>query len=304
MAEPYRQQSAPRRPFGKTGLEVSPLGYGAAAAGDPALSEVEAGALLDGAVDAGAFLIDTARSYGLSEERIGRHLSHRRGEFVLSTKVGYGVPGLPDWTGPTVESGIDLALRKMRTDVIDIVHLHSCPRDVLAKGEVVEALRRAREAGKIRVAGYSGDGGPLAWAVESGHFGSVQTSINVCDLASVETGAVARAAADGMGVIAKRSLANAPWARSEPPANDEAAAAYSQRWRELAYDLKGFEPAELALRFAAYWPGVSAAIVGTRSLARLRGHVAAVARGPLPEALQESLTARWRKRSEDWPGMI
>jgi aryl-alcohol dehydrogenase-like predicted oxidoreductase len=259
---------------------------------------------LNGAVDAGAALIDTARSDGLSEERIGRHLSHRRRELVLSTKVGYGVPGRSDWTGPTVEAGIDLALRRLRTDIIDIVHLHSCGSDVLAKGEVVEALRRARKAGKIRVAAYSGDGGALDWAIESGRFDSVQTSVNVCDLASVETGAVGRAAEAGMGVLAKRPLANAPWARREPPANDEAAAAYFHRWRELAYDLKGFEPAEVALRFAAYWPGVSAAIVGTRLLARLRGHFAAVARGPLPEALQSSLTARWRERGAGWSGMV
>ncbi len=292
------------RAFGTTGLEVSPLGFGAAAAGDPALSEAGAGRLLNGALDAGARLIDTARSYGLSEERIGRHLSHRRGEVVLSTKVGYGVPELPDWTGPTVSAGVDRALARLQTDVIDIVHLHSCPKEVLARGDVVEALRRAREAGKIRVAAYSGDGEPLAWAVESGFFGGIQTSINLCDLASIEKGTVAGAAARGMGVIAKRPLANAPWARPEPPSGDEAAGAYWRRWRDLAYDLGGFEPAELALRLAAYEPGVSAAIVGTRSLERLRGHVAAVARGPLPDALRGSLRARWLERGADWPGMV
>lgn len=292
------------RPLGRTGLEVPPLGYGAAAAGNPVLSEAEAEALLNGAVDAGATLIDTARSYGLSEERIGRHLSHRRRELVFSTKVGYGVPGLPDWTGRTVEAGIDLALEKLRTDVIDILHLHSCPIEVLASGEVVEALSRAREAGKIRVAAYSGDGGPLEWAVDSGRFTGIQTSVNVCDLASLENGTVDRATARGMGVLAKRPLANAPWARTAPPVGDEAAAAYFHRWRDLAYDLGGLEPAEAALRFAAYAPGVAAAIVGTRSLARLSAHVAAVARGPLPEAVRSSLLARWRERGRTWPGMI
>lgn len=292
------------RSLGTTGLEVPPLGYGAAAAGDPALSETEAGALLDGAVDAGATLIDTARSYGLSEERIGRHLSGRRREFVLSTKVGYGVPGVPDWTGPAVQAGIDLALRTLKTDVIDIVHLHSCATGVLRRGEVIEALVRAREAGKIRVAAYSGDGDALDMAVDSGRFGGIQTSVNLCDLASLEKGTVARAAARGIGVLAKRPLANAPWARTAPPAGDEAAAAYFHRWRGLAYDLGGLEPAEAALRFAAFAPGIAAAIVGTRSLARLSAHLAAVARGPLPEALERALLARWRERGGAWPGMI
>jgi aryl-alcohol dehydrogenase-like predicted oxidoreductase len=295
---------SPNRAFGATGVTVPALGFGAAAAGDPTLTEAEAEALLNGAVDAGATLIDTARSYGLSEERIGGHLSHRRRELVLSTKVGYGVPGRLDWTGPAVEAGIDLALGKLQTDFIDIVHLHSCSSDVLRRGEVAEALVRAREAGKIRVAGYSGDGDALDLAVDSGHFGGIQTSVNVCDLASEEKGTVARAVARGMGVLAKRPLANAPWARATPPAGDEAAAAYFQRWGRLAYALGGLEPAEVALRFAVFAPGIAAAIVGTRFLARLSAHLAAVARGPLPEALEKALLARWRERGAGWPGMI
>jgi aryl-alcohol dehydrogenase-like predicted oxidoreductase len=292
------------RPFGATGIDVPPVGFGAAAAGDPALTEAEAGALLNGAVDAGAGLIDTARSYGLSEERIGRHLSSRRGDFVLSTKVGYGVPGLPDWTGPAIEAGVDLALSTLSTGVIDIVHLHSCPREVLERGDVVEALVRAKEAGKIRVAAYSGDNEALDRAIDSGRLAGIQTSVNVCDLGAVLSGAVARAAERGMGVIAKRPLANAPWARGEPPAGDEAAAAYFRRWRELGYDLAGLEPAEFALRFALFVPGVSAVIVGTRSLPRLRAHVEAAARGPLPEEFQAAVLERWRQRSAGWRGMI
>ena len=77
-----------RRPFGDTGLTVPVLGFGAGGIGDPALSERDAETLLNSVLDLGVGLIDTARSYGLSEERIGRHLARRRGDFVLSTKVG------------------------------------------------------------------------------------------------------------------------------------------------------------------------------------------------------------------------
>ena len=65
--------------------------------------------LLHHALDLGLTLIDTARSYGLSEERIGRHLGRRRDEFVLSTKVGYDAPGHPDWTYGCVIAGVDAA---------------------------------------------------------------------------------------------------------------------------------------------------------------------------------------------------
>ncbi len=98
------------RAFGKQGFSVSALGLGAGPIGDPALDEAQVGALLNQALDLGITLIDTARSYGLSEERIGRHLAHRRHQFILSTKVGYGIRGHKDWTYACVSAGIDAAL--------------------------------------------------------------------------------------------------------------------------------------------------------------------------------------------------
>src|SRR3954453_2251217 len=160
-----------RRPFGRTGLTVPVLGFGAGHVGDPALDEAEVGRLLHGALDLGVNLIDTARSYGLSEERIGRHLAGRRDEFVLSTKVGYGIPGYDDWTGPVIAAGVDAALGRLRTDRIDIVHFHSCPLAVLERGEVIAALQAAVAAGKVRVAAYSGEHPPLDWAIEAGAVG-------------------------------------------------------------------------------------------------------------------------------------
>ena len=194
-----------RRPLGNTGLNVSVLGFGAGPVGSPELSESEAEALLKGVLDAGINLLDTAPSYGQSEERIGRALQGRRQDFVLSTKCGYGVPGVEDWTGPCITQGIDLALRRLRTDVIDIVHFHSCPVDVLERPGVVDALRHAVQQGKVRVAAYSGENAPLGWALHSGAFGSVQTSVNLFDQ-KVMDWALPMAREKGMGVIAKRPL--------------------------------------------------------------------------------------------------
>src|SRR5205823_2689981 len=165
--------------------------------------EGEAGRLLHGALDLGVTLFDTARSYGLSEERIGRHLAGRRHEVVLSTKIGYGIPGYDDWTGPVITAGVEAALGRLRTDRIDVVHLHSCPLAVLERGEVVAALRAAVAAGKVRVAAYSGDNAPLDWAVASGAFGSVETSVNLVDQRAIER-SLPSAGERGLGVIAKR----------------------------------------------------------------------------------------------------
>ena len=282
------------RPFGRTGLTVPILGFGAGHVGDPALPEAEVGRLLHGALDLGVTLIDTARSYGLSEERIGRHLAGRRDEFVLSTKVGYGIPGYDDWTFPVIAAGVDAALGRLRTDGIDVVHLHSCPLAVLERGEVVAALQAAVAAGKVRVAAYSGDNAPLAWAIESGAFGSVETAIER---------ALPAAGERGLGVIAKRPAANAPWRFAERPAATDIAL-YWERWRALGLDPGPYDWTELALRFAAWQDGVHCAIVGTSRLEHLRQNVEQVAKGPLPAATTAAIRAAFRTHGAGWEGQI
>lgn len=291
------------RPFGASGLRVPPLGLGAGRVGDGALSEAEAGRLLNGALDLGLTFVDTAPGYGLSEERIGRHLAHRRPEFALSTKLGYAVPGVPDWTGACITKGVDLALSRLHTDVLDVAHLHSCPLETLLRGEVVEALLAAVRSGKVRVAAYSGENEALAWAVSSGAFGSVQASVNVCDQASLSR-ALADAAARGLGIVAKRPLANAPWNPGAAHPDDAAAADYRDRWRALHLEDLGLDPRELAIRFAAFAPGVSTAIVGTRRLEHLAELQALVAKGPLPTDVLGGITTRFANLGQAWPGMI
>lgn len=287
------------RPLGATGLAVPLLGLGAGSVGDGALDEAEAARLLHGALDLGLSFVDTAPGYGLSEERIGRHLSSRRSSFVLSTKLGYGVPGVPDWTPECIARGVDQALSRLRTDVLDVAHLHSCPLETLLSSGVVEALLDAVRAGKVRVAAYSGENEALAWAVSSGAFGSVQCSVNVCDQRSLSL-----VAGGGLGVVAKRPLANTPWNPSAAHPDDAAAAAYRSRWAALHLDDLGLPPAELAIRFATFAPGVSTAIVGSRRLEHLAEMSALVAKGPLPEQMQIEIETRFAALGRDWPGMI
>jgi aryl-alcohol dehydrogenase-like predicted oxidoreductase len=290
------------RPFGRTGLTVPRLGFGAGHVGDPALAEAEVERLLHGALDLGVTLIDTARSYGLSEERIGRHLAGRRDEVVLSTKIGYGIPGYDDWTGPVITAGVEAALGRLRTDRIDIVHLHSCPLAVLERGEVVAALQAAVTAGKVRVAAYSGDNAPLDWAIASGAFGSVETSVNLVDQRSIERSLPA-AAERGLGVIAKRPAANAPWRYGDRPAAEDVAL-YWERWKALGLDPGPYGWTELALRFAAFQDGVHCAIVGTSRLEHLRENADQVAKGPLPAETVAAIRAAFRAQGAGWEGQI
>src|SRR5277367_4692751 len=125
------------RPFGTTGFRVSAVGLGTGSIGGDDVSEEQVEELLCGALDLGVTLIDTARSYGLAEERIGRHLAHRRGEFVLSTKGGYGAELVDDWTHAAVVRGVERALRTLKTDVIDVFFLHSCPEAVALRDDIL-----------------------------------------------------------------------------------------------------------------------------------------------------------------------
>ena len=291
-----------RRTFGGTGLTVPVVGLGAGQIGEADVSEAQADALLNGALDLGVTLVDTALGYGSSEERIGRHLAHRRSEFVLTSKGGSGVPGQEDWTPASVRAGLDQTLRRTRSERVDVYLLHSCSLEVLRRGDLQDTLDEAVAAGKVGVAGYSGDNEALAYAAASGRFGAVECSVNLVDRWNLRNvlGGVPE-----LGVIAKRPIANAPWRFADRPTGHYAEL-YWERLRELALDPAdlggaGLGWAELALRFSAYAPGVHTAIVGTASLDHLRANVEAAARGPLPPEVLDAIDVAWPRVGSDWP---
>ena len=289
-----------QRALGSTGLLVSALGLGAGRIGGSEIAWVDS--LISAALDLGVTLIDTARSYGDSEALLGRVLSGRRERLVLSTKVGYGALGVPDWTGECIARGVEAALGRLQTDRIDIVHLHSCPRETLERSGVVEALQAAVQAGKVRVAAYSGEGDALLWAIRSGAFGAVQCSVSVVDQ-GVLAGALPEAASRGLGVLAKRPLGNAPWRFSTQPAEDDVAEA----WRR--FGALGLQPGALPwealfARFAAFSPGVSSILLGTSSVEHLRAAASAVEKGPLEAPLAAGLRNDFARVGSTWAGRV
>ena len=289
------------RNFGNTGLKVSALGLGAGEIGDYAISEKDSEKILNSVLDLGISLIDTARGYYASEERIGKYISHRRNEFVLSTKVGYGIEGYDDWSYDIILAGVDNALRLMKTDYIDIVHLHSCDLDTLKRGEVIEALHKIIEQGKVKVAAYSGENEALKFAVDSNLFGSVQTSINICDQIDLD-GSIKIAKEKGMGVIAKRPIANAPWKFSERPAGHYCEE-YWHRWKTM--NLPEQENwLETFLRFAVFANGVDTAIVGTTNIEHLKSNIKIMEEGPLETELNNLIIERFKLHNQNWLGEV
>ena len=285
--------------LGKTGLEVSPLGLGAGPLG--ALDAFRAERLVHQALDLGVSVFDTAPSYGGSEDVLGRALSgSQRRRAVLVTKGGYGVEGVPDWTPEVVTAGITRALRVLRTDVIDVFLLHSCDASRLARGDLTDALVRAKEAGHVRAIGYSGDGDGLRVALGIDAFDVVEPSVNVLDREALE---VVRGRK--IGVLGKRTLANAPWSDAADLSRPDVAE-YARRLRlfDPERTLESHPLAELFVRFAVHAPGVDCALLGTSSEARLREAVLSSRRGPLSADLSAELDRRYALHAADFRGLI
>ena len=135
-----------RRRMGKTDMEASVLGFGGSEIGYQNVSARAVGRLLDTALDAGLNVIDTAECYDDSEILIGKALGARRHEVSLFTKCGHaGGWSSADWRRAPLLASIERSLRRLATDHLDLIQLHSCGLDVLQRGDAITALERARE---------------------------------------------------------------------------------------------------------------------------------------------------------------
>jgi aryl-alcohol dehydrogenase-like predicted oxidoreductase len=295
-----------RRRLGTTDITASALGFGGSEIGYQGASARTVARLLSTAIDAGLTVIDTAECYEHSEELIGKAVAARRADCHLFTKCGHaGGWGRADWRPAALLSSIERSLRRLGTDHLDLVQLHSCPLDTLRTGDAIAALERARERGLTRYIGYSGDGAAARWAVECGRFDTLQTSISIADQEALEL-TLPLARARSMGVIAKRPLANAAWTYPRKP-SEAYYQAYWSRLRKLDYPFLHGEgqAAAAALRFTLSVPGVHTAIVGTTRPGRWQENAAHLAAGPLSPAEFEAIRARWRAvAGAAWGGQV
>jgi hypothetical protein len=147
----------PMRVLGRTGAKVTILGLGTAPLGEARGDVSEAAKIFGEVIDRGVNYVDTARIYGIAEEALGRVLPSRRDKVFLVTKC---------WTdsGQRAQQMFEESLRMLKTDHVDLVHIHHVGgRDiakVLAKDGILEYLLKQKEAGKTRFLGISGHAGP------------------------------------------------------------------------------------------------------------------------------------------------
>src|SRR5437762_442113 len=135
MAMSFGRAHMEKRAFGKTDMQVTVLGFGGAEIGYQGATPDTVKVLLNKALDAGLNVIDTAECYSNSEEMIGTAVSHRRNDFYLFTKCGHGENYMVDKWGPDdIRQSIDRSLKRLKTDHVDLIQLHSCSEEVLRKG--------------------------------------------------------------------------------------------------------------------------------------------------------------------------
>jgi aryl-alcohol dehydrogenase-like predicted oxidoreductase len=295
------------RPFGKTDMKVSVLGFGAAEIGFEKATVDVVARLLGDALDAGLNVIDTAECYLQSEELIGQAVGPRRNDFHLFTKCGHPEgPYKEDWRPESILKSIQRSLERLKTDRLDLVQLHSCSEDELRKGDAIAALERARELGYTRYIGYSGDGQAARHAIGCGAFDALQTSLSIADQEVIDM-SLPLARNRGMGVIVKRPIANAVWRHAQRP-EITYVQPYWDRLQKLEYDFVKGDPARtaaIALQFTLSNPGVHTAIVGTAKPGRWRENAAMLDREPITPEQVAAIRARWRETADaTWVGQI
>jgi aryl-alcohol dehydrogenase-like predicted oxidoreductase len=284
------------RKLGKTDMNVSVLGFGGWEIGYQHVSLTTVKKLLNEALDAGINAIDTAECYATSEELIGEAVGKRRKDCYFLTKCGHESGwSYPDWRAESLLRSIQRSLKRLKTDHLDLIQLHSCSEAELRKGDVIASLKRARERGYMRYIGYSGDGQAALYAIECGAFDTLQTSVSIADQEALDL-FLPLAEKQNIGVIAKRPIANVAWRNGHHPPSDTYGRPYWERLRKLKYEfLQGplKYTVAMALRFTLSVPGVHTAIVGTTKLGRVAENAAAVGAGTLPKEMFENIRARW-----------
>ena len=292
--------AVPKRELGRTGLPVTMLGYGAMELrGAPRgrdVSEAQAETILNAVLDAGINYIDTSIDYGLSEERIGHYIAHRRAEYYLASKCGclVGAAQAPAgqrnahvFTRDNVIKGVEQSLARMKTDYIDVVQFHASPsKETLEEHGALEALLDLKEAGKVRFVGISATLPHLLDHVATGVFDVFQIPYSAVE--REHEGAISAASNAGAGIVVRGGAAKGA------PSEGKQRGLQWERWRQARLDdlLAGMSPMEFILRFTFTNPDLDTTIVGTVSPAHLQANLDALQQGPLPSDLYDEAKRR------------
>jgi aryl-alcohol dehydrogenase-like predicted oxidoreductase len=312
------------RPLGKTGLQVSEIGFGAWGIGGRTVEQTSYGdtddrtslAALDRALERGITFFDTSAAYGNghSEALIGQAVRGRRSRAVITTKAGYEAwDQAPDFSPSAIVASTERSLARLGTDYLDLLQIHNPPLDVVTAPAVREALAGLVKSGKIRAWGVSAKGPDEALQVlRACEIAVVQANFNMMDVRVLSSGLLAEVERLGVGFIARTPLcfgflSGTIGHDSVFPAGDHRARwprAQLANWVDGAADLMaaistspGEAAAQAALRFCLSFPAVSTAIPGIMKPLEADQNAAASLLGPLtPQAVDAILQINRNRR--------
>ena len=274
--------------LGRTGLEVTRLGYGAMAVGN--VTEDIAEVILNAVLDAGVNIIDTSIDYGRSEEFIGKYISGRRSEFYLASKCGCAVVSDPSlgrhvFTRENIVAGVDQSLARMKTDHLDFVQFHGNPsRETLEQESAIDTLRDLQRDGKIRFLGSSSYLPHITDHLDMGVFDEFQIPYSALERGHEDV--ITKSSEAGIGTVIRGGVAQGE------PGQGRGREETWKRFEEAKLDelrQDGESRSAFVLRFTLANPDVDTIIAGTKNPEHLRENVEVSLKGPLsPDAYAEA----------------
>jgi aryl-alcohol dehydrogenase-like predicted oxidoreductase len=280
------------RELGRTGLKVSAIALGTVSLGlDYGINapgqfgrpdELSAIRLLRLAADRGVTLIDTAPAYGTSERLIGCALAANK-RAIIATKVTLPADGAN--VRAAIDASLDASRFALGRETLDIVQIHNATVDTITKGEVAEALIRAKRRGRIHFVGASVYGADAAMAaIACGQFDVLQIAFNVLDqrMAPKVLPAADKA---GIGVLVRSVLlkgALTPKAQWLPESLGPLRTAAEQA-RDLLAEGSWDALPKAATRFCLSFPPVTSVLTGARTASELDVALQAETEGPLTD---------------------
>jgi L-galactose dehydrogenase len=299
------------RPLGKTGLQVSILGFGASPLGGVfgAIDEAEGIRAVHAAFDLGINFVDVSPYYGLTkaETVLGKALRQRpRDSYILATKVGRYGDAEFDFSAARVVRSAEESLRRLQVETIDLLQCHDIEFGALDQivEETLPALRKVVEQGKARFLGITGL--PLKIFPYVLERTEVDTVLSYCHYTLNDTSletllptleqkgvGILNAAPLAMGLLIERELPS--W----HPAPETLRAACAQAAAHCRS--RGVDIARLALRFSLANPRIATTLVGMAGVAEVRQNVAWSEDTPDPALLSEVQALLAPVHNLTWP---
>jgi aryl-alcohol dehydrogenase-like predicted oxidoreductase len=298
------QKGLELRRLGRTGAQVTFVGFGALEIGrNWGFGDAKATqrpdddttiSVLNGVLDLGINLIDTASAYHQSEHRIGKGISQRRAEFFLASKCGehnQEPSTYYDFSYAAVKASIEHSLQRMQVRQIDLMQIHFGPNpaQVLADGETLRAMQAAQVEGKIRFLGASAAGEITRFCIETGNIDVLQLEYNLLNQQDADL--IALCQQRGIGVLIRGGVARGlltpkviPWLETLSPV-------LKPKLKAVLNFLNndGERLMTLALSFLHQNAGISSILVGSKNLQHLQQNLALLETPIDPDVLSHVL---------------